>query len=216
MMRTLQAIRKGTAGAKIETVGLADKYLKRFERDPQLNACMAQARTRHVDVAARFPEFVGMDERATIEKLQEGMMNFYKEESLNPYVALAAQGPWVATAHGGVLYDAGGYGMLGFGHNPPEVMAELGAPHVMANIMTASFSHKGLDNALKKEIGHTRTAGFPYERWVGLNSGSECNSLAMRIADVDAQSMTSADGPHPGRESVLLTLKGSFHGRTEV
>ena len=40
----------------------------------------------------------------------------------------------------------------------------------------------------------------------------------MRIMDVDARKMTSAhdDGaPHPGRESVLVSLKGSFHGRTD-
>jgi hypothetical protein len=31
----------------------------------------------------------------------------------------------------GVLYDAGGYGMLGFGHNPPQVMHEMAAPQVI-------------------------------------------------------------------------------------
>ena len=40
----------------------------------------------------------------------------------------------------------------------------------------------------------------------------------MRIMDVDARNMTSThseDAPHPGRESVLVSLKGSFHGRTD-
>lgn len=38
----------------------------------------------------------------------------------------------------------------------------------------------------------------------------------MRIADVDNNVMTGKGGPHEGRESVFVTLKGSFHGRTEA
>lgn len=71
-----------------------------------------------------------------------------------------------------------------------------------------------------QEIGHTRgdnASGSlcPYESFICLNSGSESVSLAMRIADVDARRMTSAKGPHNGRKSCLISLKGSFHGRTE-
>lgn len=93
----------------------------------------------------------------------------------------------------------------------------MSSPQVMANVMTPSFAHRTLDCALREEIGHTRPPGspFPYERFVCLNSGSECNSLAMRIADVDSLAMTQPGGPHEGRESVLLSLVGSFHGRTD-
>ena len=45
-------------------------------------------------------------------------MNFYADDAVNPYVAIAARGPWVVTLKGAVLHDSGGYGMLGFGHTP--------------------------------------------------------------------------------------------------
>jgi len=57
-----------------------------------------------------------------------------------------------------------------------------------------------------------------YDGFVCLNSGSECVSLAMRIMDVDARKMTSTHdeaAPHPGRDTVLVSLQGSFHGRTD-
>ena len=110
--------------------------------------------------------------------------------------------------------------MLGLGHAPPQVQAVLAEPSVMANIMTASFSQQAFKEAVRKEIGHTRGnnasgSQCPYESFICLNSGSESVSLAMRIADVDAKRMTSAKGPHNGRKSCLVSLKGSFHGRTE-
>ena len=48
-MRALAAIRKHCAGAKIETVGLAEKYLRGFERDPSLVAAVTQGRVKHLD-----------------------------------------------------------------------------------------------------------------------------------------------------------------------
>lgn len=134
---------------------------------------------------------------------------------MNPYIPLAAKGPWIVTSHGGVVYDTGGYGMLGFGQNPDNVLKTLANPVVMANIMTPSFSQQAFKDAIRKEIGHTRNGSCPYESFICLNSGSECVSLALRIADVDARRMTSASGPHNGRPSCLISLKGSFHGRTE-
>ena len=50
--------------------------------------------------------------------MQAGYVNFYPDDAVNPYVALAARGPWIVTLKGAVLHDSGGYGMLGFGHAP--------------------------------------------------------------------------------------------------
>lgn len=110
--------------------------------------------------------------------------------------------------------------MLGLGHAPKQILKTVGEPAVQANIMTASFSQQAFKDAIRKEIGHTRGGNSkgelcPYESFICLNSGSESVSLAMRIADVDAKRMTSAKGPHNGRKSCLVSLKGSFHGRTE-
>lgn len=214
-MKSVQAIRTYAKGAKVITPGLADKYIRKFERDPCLISAITNARSRHLDYLGRFEDSMKMAEPDAIKHVQDGLLNFYDESTLNPYVALSANGPWIVTAHGAVLYDTGGYGMLGLGHNPPQVLHAMGSPHVMANIMTASFSQKSFIDAMHKEIGHTRPGGFPFKKLVCLNSGSESNSLAMRIMDVDNAQMTGPDGPHAGRKSVLVTLKGSFHGRTD-
>ena len=57
-----------------------------------------------------------------IAEIQQGWCHLYPEDTRNPYIPLAAKGPWIITMHGAVLHDNGGYGMLGFGHSP-EVMA---------------------------------------------------------------------------------------------
>jgi glutamate-1-semialdehyde aminotransferase len=63
-----------------------------------------------------------LDEDAQMREVQAGFVNFYAEDAVNPYVALAARGPWVVTLKGAVLHDNGGYGMLGFGHAPEHVI----------------------------------------------------------------------------------------------
>ena len=146
--------------------------------------------------------------------MQAGFVNFYAEDAVNPYVALAACGPWVITLNGAVLYDAGGYGMLGFGHTPEAVMQAMARPQVMANIMTPSLSQLRFDRALRKEIGHTR-GGCPFAKFLCLNSGSESVGLAARIADINSKLMTDPDGRHAGRTIKRIVVKGSFHGRTE-
>ena len=50
--------------------------------------------------------------------IQSGLVNFYAHDAVNPYVSLAARGPWIITTKGAVIHDNGGYGMLGFGHVP--------------------------------------------------------------------------------------------------
>lgn len=166
--------------------------------------------------------------------------------------------------------------MLGYGHNPPVVSVAMSQNQVMANIMTASFEQAEFMQRIRAEVGHARPVAHPsvkaaaakgdtcpYESFVCLNSGSEGNTLAMRIMDVDAKTMTDAvrrgvggamrvcsacavsayecvvchiglhnqahygshkrcvcatclqDGPHPGRATTRIALKGSFHGRTD-
>ena len=59
------------------------------------------------------------------------------DDAINPYLPAAARGPWIVTLKGAVLHDNGGYGMLGFGHNPPAIIDAMSRPQVMANVMTA-------------------------------------------------------------------------------
>jgi acetylornithine/succinyldiaminopimelate/putrescine aminotransferase len=146
--------------------------------------------------------------------VQEGFINFYPVDAINPYVALAGSGPWIITSRGAVLYECGGYGMLGFGHAPTEVLEAMNKPHLMANVMTPSFSQKRLVDALRHEIGHKR-GHCPFEHFFCLNSGSESVTLAARISDINARIMTDPGGKHASKPIRILSLKNAFHGRTD-
>jgi acetylornithine/succinyldiaminopimelate/putrescine aminotransferase len=165
-------------------------------------------------VKAEFPELLDLDEDAQIQRVQGGYVNFYATDAVNPYVALAARGPWIVTLKGAVLHDSGGYGMLGLGHAPPAVLEAMSKPQVMANIMTPNIAQLRFDRAMRAEVGHTR-GGCPYAKFLCLNSGSESVSLAARIADVNAKLMTDPGARHAGRAIKRVVVKGSFHGRTE-
>ncbi len=90
----------------------------------------------------------------------------------------------------------------------------MNKPHIMANVMTPSFSQKRLIDALRKEIGQSR-GDCPFERFFCLNSGSEAVTLAARIADINTRIMTDPGGKHASKPVRILSLKGSFHGRTD-
>ena len=113
-------------------------------------------------------ETVKMDEKDLVSTLQGDYVNFYSAATVNPYVAIAARGPWIITSHGAVIHDNGGYGMLGMGHGPTDVIQSMQKNWVMANVMTPSFSHKRLADRLKKEVGHTR-GECPFSKFVCLN-----------------------------------------------
>jgi len=198
------------------TVGLSDSVIADFaDRDATLSRAIAEAHEAHISLRAEVGGATLMlNESELVEKLQEDYINFYKPETVNPYIPIAARGPWVITAHGRVLHDNGGYGMLGGGHGPDPIMQAMGKNWVMANVMTPSFSQKRLADALRKEIGHTR-GGCPFSRFVCLNSGSESVTIGMRIADVNANQLTGPGGRHEGKPIKLLSLKQSFHGRTQ-
>ena len=204
------------AHGKARTTGLDDATVLEFAaRDPQLGAAIAAAADEYAHVRAEFPELLEMDEAAQAHEVQSGFVNFYAEDAANPYVALTARGPWLVTLKGAVLYDTGGYGMLGFGHTPEAVTAAMAKPQVMANIMTPHVSQLRFARAMKREIGQTR-GGCPYASFMCLNSGSESVSLASRIVDANAKTMTDPGARHAGKTIKRLVVKGAFHGRTEA
>ena len=197
------------------THGLDDATVERLAKGhPDLAAVIEAAAAEHARLKDEFAELFDLDEAEQLRAVQAGYVNFYADDAVNPYIALAARGPWVVTLNGAVLYDAGGYGMLGFGHTPAAVLDAMARPQVMANIMTPSLSQLRFDRALLKEIGHTR-CGCPFAKFLCLNSGSESVGLAARIADINSKLMTDPDGRHAGRTIKRIVVKGSFHGRTE-
>ncbi|QWT18331.1 aminotransferase class III-fold pyridoxal phosphate-dependent enzyme [Bacillus sp. NP157] len=202
-------------GGKARTTGLPDATIERFAaHDADLRRAIDEAIVYHQALRAEMGDFLRMDEDAQIHHLQCGLVNFYPDDGVNPYVPAAARGPWVVTLKGAVLHDDGGYGMLGFGHNPQHILEAMSRPQVMANVMTANVSQVRLCAALRKELGHTR-GGSPYSHFLCLNSGSESVTLAGRIADVNARIMTDPGARHAGRTIKRLAVKGAFHGRTE-
>ncbi|HEX5961460.1 MAG TPA: aminotransferase class III-fold pyridoxal phosphate-dependent enzyme [Rhodanobacteraceae bacterium] len=202
-------------GGKVRTHGLDDATVERFvSADADLAGAIADAHAAFAQLKAGQSEVLGLDEDAQLHAVQSGFVNFYPDDAVCPFVPLAARGAWIVTLKGAVLYDCGGYGMLGFGHNPPAVMEALAKPQVMANVMTPSLAQHAFTEALRREIGHHRGA-HPFARFMCLNSGSESVTLAARIADVNAKLMTDPGAKYAGREIKRLVVKGAFHGRTE-
>jgi len=200
----------------VRTTGLDDATVLRLaERFPELVAAARAAAAQYLAVKEEFAELLDQDEQAQVDAVQAGFINFYPEDAVNPYVAIAAAGPWVVTLKGAVIHDSGGYGMLGFGHTPQAIIDAMARPQVMANVMTPSLSQLRVVRALRNEIGHSR-GGCPYARFLCLNSGSESVSLAGRIADVNTKLHTDAGGKHAGKRVKRIAVKGAFHGRTEL
>jgi acetylornithine/succinyldiaminopimelate/putrescine aminotransferase len=195
-------------------VGLPNDVITSFaESDPTLVEAVEMAHRAQATIRKEYPNLISMNETELRKSLQTGYVNFYSDDSLNPYVALAAKGPWVVTAHGAVLHDNGGYGMLGLGHAPTEVMDAMSQPWVMANVMTPSISQKRFNDKLRAELGHTR-GDCPFDRFMCLNSGSEAVTLACRVADINAKTETAEGARHFGKSIKYLAMKDGFHGRT--
>jgi len=104
--------------------------------------------------------------------------------------------------------------MLGLGHAPGAVLEAMAEPHVMANVMTPSFSQYRLTERLAREIGRSRGA-CPFGRFVFLNSGSEAVTFACRVTDIHARTHTDPGGRWAGRMVRRLAVVDGFHGRTE-
>jgi acetylornithine/succinyldiaminopimelate/putrescine aminotransferase len=206
---------RGRQGA-VRTPGLDDATVLRLAAQfPELGTAAQRAADALPGLIAEFADLLDSDEQTQIDASQAGFINFYPDDAISPYVAVAACGPWIITSKGRVLHDSGGYGMLGFGHTPESVIAAMAKPQVMANIMSPNFSQLRVSKALRAEIGHTRGA-CPYSRFLTLNSGSESVSLAGRIADTNTKLHTDPGGRHAGKRVKRIAMKGAFHGRTEL
>ncbi len=202
-------------GGPALTSGLSDEVLLRFaERDKRLPEAVREAHSSFKQLLEDEPELLALDEQGQIREIQKGYVNFYPDDAINPYVSLAGYGPWIVSLKGAVLYDTGGYGMLGFGHSPDKVLDSMNQRHVMANIMAANLSQKRLVELLRKEIGHSR-GECPFDRFLCVNSGSEAVTVGARLSDINAKLMTDPGGRYANMSTRILSLKGSFHGRTQ-
>lgn len=200
----------------VRTSGLPDAIIERFAaHDAALVEAIDEAYAAHLALRSCMSDFLHLDEADQIAQAQADFVNFYPEDGVNPYIALAAHGPWLVTLKGAVIYDAGGYGMLGLGHAPKAILGVMARPQVMANVMTPNLSQLKFGKAMKKEIGQNR-GGCPYVKFMCLNSGSESVSLAARIVDVNAKQMTDTGARYAGRAIRRVAVKGAFHGRTEA
>ncbi|MFC1609943.1 aminotransferase class III-fold pyridoxal phosphate-dependent enzyme [Myxococcota bacterium] len=195
-----------------ETQGLSEDVVKRFlQIDESLEAAIDQAFNRHCKlVMAGHGYKLEMDERELRIGLQEHILNFYGKDAVNPFVSLGGVGPWLVTAHGAVVHDCAGYGMLGLGHSPQPVLDALSEPGPMANAMQAFMSARLPADSLSvmqpfiDEMG--RKGGCPYTKFLCMNSGSESFEVAALIANTRAKSKN--------KPTVRIALKGGFHGRT--
>ena len=202
-------------GGAARTTGLSDATIERFARnDSALVAAIDEAYALFQQMRSEMPELLKLDEAVQLARVQADYINFYADDAINPYVALAARGPWVVSLKGAVIHDVGGYGMLGLGHAPQAVIDALAGHQVMANVMTPNLSQLRFADALKREIGQTR-GGSPYTKFLCLNSGSEAVTLACRFADVNSKLLTDPGARYAGRTIKRLAVKGAFHGRTE-
>ena len=105
VLQTLESIR--SAGPPRRTIGLPDDVIAGFaERDASLRDVVAEAGACHERYREEFPEILALDEPAQIQAIQRGFVNFYADSSVNPYVPLAAKGPWIVTCKGAVLHDS--------------------------------------------------------------------------------------------------------------
>ncbi len=203
-------------GGAADTVGLPDRIIEKFLLEaPALVAAIERAHADFERLKTTHADLLALDEASQRARIQQHYVNFYIENEVNPYVALAAQGPWIVTLKGAVIYDCGGYGMLGLGHAPEALLTAMNQSQVMANIMTPSISQMTLTDHLRKEIGHSRDDGAPFAKFLCLNSGSEAVSVAARFCDINAREMTDPGGRYEGLPIRSVSLSGSFHGRTD-
>ena len=216
MLDALTRIRQFVSESNAQTQGLSDDTIRQFcEIDPNLVRAIEEAASQFDALIEEMgADTISQDESELISSLQSDYINFYSAATINPYVALAARGPWVITSRGAVIHDNGGYGMLGGGHGPEAVITSMSKNWVMANVMTPSFSQKRLADRLKNELGHSRGV-CPFSKFICMNSGSESVTVSLRIADVNANLQTGPGGRHEGKPIKLVAIEQAFHGRTD-
>ena len=203
-------------GGEVLTTGLNDDVIIDFiSHDEDLKKAIESGYIAFTELKNSQPELLKLSESEQIKKAQSGIVNFYAKDMVNPYLAISALGPWIVTLKGAVVYDCGGYGMLGLGHAPKIALDAMKKSHVMANVMTPSISQMEFIQTLRNEIGQSRNDNLNFSEFCCLNSGSESVTIAARLADVNAKELTAKGAKHEGKSISRLTLSGSFHGRTD-
>ena len=192
---------------------ISDEKIKYWSKvDRNLIFALKEAESRFIEICNKNPEYLKLSEQELLNKLHSNILNFYSPEAFSPYIPLATKGPWIVTFHGGVVYDTGGYGMLGLGHNPEVVKNIISKDQAMANVMTASFSQLNFTKLIKEKIGLNKEC--PYSHFAFMNSGSEAVEVAARISDAHAKEMIKQGARHFGKKIKYISLEKSFHGRT--
>ncbi len=208
---TLKKIRENSGEPR--TIGLSDEVIKSFlSSDPKLKSLLDEAESAHNKLRERYSKIIDGSEADAILEIQKDFLNFYPEDGVAPFIPLSAKGPWIVTAYGAVVYDSGGYGMLGLGHNPDDFSTVIGKERVMANVMTPNLIQKDFTDKLKSIIGLGKEC--PYHKFACVNSGSEANSLACRIIDLNSKIQTDPGGKHEGKNIKAVGMRLGFHGRT--
>lgn len=84
------------AGRRL-TEGLDDATIARLAvSHPDLQQAIHAAAAEYALVRDDAADLLDLDEEAQIGAVQEGFINFYADDAVTPYVALAARGPWVS------------------------------------------------------------------------------------------------------------------------
>ena len=180
-------------------LGISHRYLKNFKNDNNLNTAIKYA----------IPELnkIKNDNLLDSKFIQKDILNFYNNDTISPFSPVSAKGPWIIGNNGSIIYDTGGYGMLGYGHCPDWALQTMSKPHVMANIMTPNNMHHEFTELIKSKIGINRAKQeCPYTHFAFLNSGSEGMEFALRLSDIDNYDNNKPSG--------FIVLENGFHGRT--
>ena len=136
LIAILEQMRASSGNA--DTVGLSNDVILDFaSRDPTLVQAIEEAEVRQKEFSS---EHLMMDEAHLVSHLQQDFVNFYAPATINPYVAVAARGPWIVTSHGAVVHDNGGYGMLGGGHGPEDIIDAMSKNHILSVILYCDYS----------------------------------------------------------------------------
>ena len=98
LIAILEQMRASSGNA--DTVGLPNDVILDFaSRDHTLVQAIEEAEVRQKEFSS---EHLMMDEAHLVSHLQQDFVNFYAPATINPYVAVAARGPWIVTSHGAV------------------------------------------------------------------------------------------------------------------
>ena len=129
-------------GGDALTRGLSDEVIEDFIESGYHDLVIAIERgyARFLELQQSHPDFLTLSEVEQINQAHEGLTNFYEEDAVNPYVAVSASGPWVVSLKGAVIYDCGGYGMLGIGHAPSSVLEAMNQ-QVQLVLYLVKFKH---------------------------------------------------------------------------